>query len=295
MPAGFFERSFVWSKTVWNVLEHSAAYLALIATVKVLVVTVLLSLPLTLAPLIGALVTFAIYANDRLVDRAEDAQTRPARAAFVWQHRHALYVTGALAYGVGVALSALGGPLAFGLTLLPGVVWLLYAMEWLRVGATGFERLKELPVVSSILVSLAWSIPVVALPIAFAGAPLTPRAGVVFVYFVLTTFVSTEIANIRDIESDRASGIETLPTLLGVDWTRTVLYGVATLTLVLLGVGVTGGTIAPLTAAILSVGVLTLVAVLSLFGRLEDRADLTILAEASPLSVFVAIAIVTGL
>lgn len=275
------------SKRAWNALEYSSAYLALIASIKVFVVIFALSLPVTLAPLIGALVTFAVYANDRLLDLSDDAVSRPQRAAFVWRYQRVLYVTAAMAYGIAVALSTLGGPLAFGLTLLPGAVWLLYAIEWIRVGAIGFERLKEIPFVSSVLVATAWSVPVVLLPIAFADSPLTPRSGLLLVYFVLTTLVSTEMANVRDVESDRVSGVRTVPTVLGVKRTRTVLYGIATLTLAVLGYGAYSGYLTVLTVAILSAGVWTLAAGISLLGHVDDRQRLTIGAECSPIPVFV--------
>ncbi|MCU4719295.1 UbiA family prenyltransferase [Halapricum hydrolyticum] len=284
---GFAEWGLRHAKRAWSALEYSSAYLALIASIKVLVVIFALSLPVTLAPLIGALVTFAVYANDRLVDLSDDAVSRPQRAAFVWRYQRVLYVTAAMAYGIGVALSALGGPLAFGLTLLPGVVWLSYAIEWIRVGAVGFERLKEVPFVSSMLVAIAWSVPVVLLPMAFANAALTPRSGLLFSYFVLTTLVSTEIANVRDVESDRASGVRTVPTVLGVERTRTVLYGIATLTLAVLSYGAYSGYLTVPIAVILSAGVWTLVAAVSLLGHVGDRQGLTIGAECSPIPVFV--------
>ncbi|QSG04873.1 UbiA family prenyltransferase [Halapricum desulfuricans] len=283
------------SRRAWHVLEYSSVYLALIAALKVFVVIFVLSLPVTLAPLIGALVTFAVYANDRLVDLSDDTVLRPRRAAFVRRYRRILYVTAAMAYGIAVALSVLGGPLAFGLTLLPGVVWLSYAIEWIRVGGVGFERLKEVPFVSSVLVATAWSVPVVLLPIAFSDAQLTPAAVLLFVYFALTTLVSTEIANVRDVESDRASGVETVPTILGVERTRTVLYGFAALTVAVLGYGVSRSYLTLFEAAILSAGVLTLVAGISLLGRAEDRAALTVGAECSPVPVFVLLVVTSAL
>lgn len=276
---------------VWAVLEYSSAYLAFVAAVKVFIVTVLLSLPLSLAPLVGALVTFAVYANDRLVDLPEDRDYRPRRAAFVSRYRNVLYATAAVSYGIGVAVSALGGPLAFGLTLLPGVAWVLYAIEWLRIGTVGIQRLKEVPLVSSLLVAFAWSVPVVVLPVAFTEARLTPLAALVFVYFALTTLISTEMANIRDVESDRASGIRTVPTVFGVERTRTVLYAIGTLTLTVLGYGAYDGYLTGLTAAILAVGVFILVTVLALSSRLEDIQRLTVSAECSPIPVLALLAI----
>lgn len=266
-------------------LEYSSVYLALIAAAKVLIVIHLLSLEMSLAPLIGALVTFAVYANDRLVDTESDAVSNPRRTAFVRRYRSELYVGGALAYGIGVALSALGGPRAFLLTLFPGVVWVVYAVDWLYLDTTQFTRLKEIPIVNSTLVALAWALPVILLPLSFSKAPITPAVGILFVYFLLMTFINTEISNIRDLESDTDSGILTMPTVLGVVRTRAVLYGTTLLTVSVLGYGQLNGHLSGQGALALSAGIVALVAVLALMNRIENKRVLSIAAECTQLPV----------
>lgn len=274
-------------RDVWAVAEFSAAYLAVIAMAEVLLVMILLDLPLTPAPLVGGLITFAIYVNDRLVDLAADGRSNPQRTSFVRRHRQKLYVLGAIAYGLGAALAALGGPAAFGLAILPGVAWTAYAVDWVPTDAAPFERLKEIVVVNSVIVATAWALPVVLLPVAWAGAGITPLVAVAFAYLLLATFVNAEIANVRDVAADSEAGVATLPTTLGIKRTKLLLAGLTLLGLGLVAGGAGAGIVGSRAAAILATGYVALLGVVALVGRRVDHNTLTIAAECTRLPVFV--------
>lgn len=275
----------VWSRQIWGTLVFSSVYLAIIAMAEVLVVQYVLSLPLSPAPLVGGLVTFAIYANDRLIDTDTDVVSDPRRTAFVNRHRDLLYVLAAVAYGLGVAIAALGGPLAFGVTLFPGVAWIMYGIEWIPSPRLPFRRVKELLVVNSLLVAVAWSVPIVLVPLAFADGTLSPSALVVVVYFVLGTFVNAEIANTTDVASDKRNGVSTLPIALGIRRTTYVLY---TITLMMGSVPVLAalaGYLSFTTGTILAVGPLVLIVVLSRLNAVDDDNHIVVAAECTRLPV----------
>lgn len=290
-------RRFPWlyaaGQRIWNPLVYSSAYLAFIAVAEVFAVMFLLSLPLSLAPVVAGLITFTIYANDRLVDLDSDAASNPRRTAFVRRYRKLLYVFSVLSYGLAVALAALGGPLAFGLTLLPAIVWVGYAIDWIPKPFARIRRLKEIIVVNSMLVAGTWSLTIVFLPVAYANEPLTPAVGIAFMYFLLATFANTEIANVRDIESDTASGVATLPVVLGVDRTRWALYGVTLLTAGLLGYAIIADVLTGVEAAIFAVGLVCLLGVIGEVGRVESEKLLSLAAELTRLPVFVLLAVLT--
>jgi 4-hydroxybenzoate polyprenyltransferase len=275
--------------TAWRILEYSSAYLALVGAAEALIVTYLLSLSPSPAPAVIALVTFAVYANDRLVDLETDSTSSPRRMAFVDRHSEALYVLAAVSYGLAAALSALGGPLAFGITLLPGAAWLVYAIDWVDLSSVRFDRAKEIPVVSSLIVSGAWAMAVVLLPVAFADRVMTPAGGVLFVYFLLAAFVSAEVANVRDVESDARNGIATMVTFLGVARSRIALWAVSLIAATLPAVAAVRGIVTPATAAILALGIVPLFAVVALLGRAGDGGGLTIAAECTRVPAFVAL------
>jgi len=287
---GFVRWVLAHGERVWKPLVYSSAYLAVIAVAEVLLVRHLFGLPPSPAPIIVGLITFAVYANDRLVDLESDAVSDPHRTAFVRQYRGPLYVLAAIAYGLAVALSALGGPVAFALALLPGGAWVLYAIELRLAVDVPFWRLKERLFVNSLLVAVAWSLAVVGLPLAFAGRALSPSVGVVFAYFVLATFVNTEIANAGDVESDRTADVATLPVVLGVGRTRRVLYGIVLLAATALGYAVVDGHLTAVVAAVLSVGLVFLAGVVACLGRVKRETLLTVGAECTRLPVFALLA-----
>lgn len=278
-----------------DAMMYTSAYLAGIAVVEVVTVMIALSLPPSPAPLVIALVTFGVYAGDRIADVDTDEATAPAQAAFVRRHRTALSVASAVAYGLAVAISITGGPFALGITLLPGAVWILYVTDWAPTLGDRVKRLKDLLIVNSAVVALAWAIALLFLPLAFADAPLTPAGVVVFVYFFLDTFVNTEIPNVQDMEGDAAIGVSTMPVVFGVRRTRWALYGLDVFLIVFLTLAFFEGLlpVGVVVAVLVGLGYALLVA--ALVGRTDRHGRLSVAGEAKHLLVFaVLIALSTG-
>jgi len=282
------DRLTTYGELAGNALLYSSAYLAVIAAVEVAVVMLLLSVPPNPAPVVVGLVTFAVYANDRVADAEADAVSDPERAAFVRRHRDVLFVAAAVAYGLAVAVSALGGPVAFAVTLLPGALWVAYATDLAAGLGTRARRLKEVLVVNSAVVAVAWATTLTALPVAFADVAVTPATGVVFGYFLLRSFVDTEIPNVDDVAADRAVGVDTLPTVFGVSGTRRALYGVDLSTVVLVAWAASAGHLSVGVAAALGVGLCYSVGVTTLLGRVDADA-LSVASECEYLVVAAAL------
>ncbi len=278
------------AKHLWTVLLYSSAYLSAVTVVEVGIAMTVLSLPASPAPIIGGLITFAVYANDRITDVDDDAVDKPEQSAFVRRHRDVLYVGAAVAYGIGVALSALGGPLALALTLLPGAFWVLYADDWLPALSEHVRRLKDVFLVNTVVVALAWAVSLTYLPVAFAGSSVTPASALVFAYFFLRSFVDTELPNVRDRESDRAAGVRTLPVVLGVERTQFALYTVDLATAAVLAYAVAAGHLSMLVALALGVGLVYSLAVTSLLAHYADRDWLTLAPELEYVVVVLALA-----
>lgn len=273
------------SRQTWKALEYSSVYLALIAMAEVLIVSKLFSLPSSFAPIVAGLTTFAIYANDRIVDIEHDAASNPRRTAFIARYQRGLYALAALAYGVAVALSSLGGPAALAITLLPGITWALYALNVVSHLSTSIGRLKDILIVNSLLVAVAWSLTIVFLPLSFANTQFQAGVLLLFVYFVLGTFINTEISNLKDIESDTRAGVATLPVVLGVRRARQSLYIVALSMFLVLGYGGISGYYSISTVAILAAGVVSLIGVIGAIGRVKAEARLPIAAECTRLPI----------
>ncbi|MFO8116066.1 MAG: UbiA family prenyltransferase [Halorubrum sp.] len=296
-----------------------APFIALVAAVETLVATVLLGVQLTVAPLVVALVTFAVYGVDHVADADADAASTPHRALLARRYGDQLMTGAALAYGLAIALAVTGGPLALALTLLPGAFWVVYASDWipnlgravgaalaahvprtrltLGVGTSTTDgghrrvpRLKDVLVVNSIVVAIGWATALTFLPVVFAGETAGPVVAVVFAYFLLRSFVDAELPNVRDVEADAAVGVATLPVVVGVDRTRWVLYGVDLLVAGVVTAGAVAGLLAwPLVGA-LGLGLAASICVTALAGRVEDPALLGVAPDCSYLLVGVAVA-----
>lgn len=276
-------------ETAWNVFVYSSGYITTIALIEVSIAMALLGLAPNPAPVIVGLVTFAVYTNDRIADAETDALADPAQSAFVQRHEDVLFVAAAGAYGLAVMLAVTGGPVALSLTLLPGAFWLLYATNWLSGLTARLRRLKELLVVNTAVVALAWAVTVTFLPLAFADEPLSPAAGLVFGYFFLRDFTHTEIPNIPDRAGDAAIGVATLPVVYGLAGTRRALYLVQGLTVLLVGGAVVTGDVAPAVGIALGIALCYALVVTGLIGRCDRERLVPKLAEGEYPLTFVAL------
>ncbi|EMA57920.1 UbiA family prenyltransferase [Halorubrum kocurii] len=285
-------------------------FVAAIAAVETVIATVLLGVPLSPAPAVVGFVAFAVYTVDHVADAAADARSTPERARLARRYADQLMIAAAVAYGLAVALSTLAGPLALGAALLPGAFWIAYASDWLPnagrtvrslapddglAAAPRVPRLKDVPVVSSLVVAAGWALAVTLLPLAFADAVSpTPAVAVAFAYFLLRSFVDTELPNVRDVAADTAAGVTTLPIALGVAGTRRVLYGVDLATAATLTAATATGVLAPGIAAALGVGIAASLAVTALAGRVDDDAVLGVAPDCSYLVVAAALLLVAA-
>jgi len=264
---------------LWEVFVYSSLHIAVIAVIEVAIATILLGLEPNPALLVVGLVTFAVYANDRIADVETDAHSNPQQASFVRQHQNLLYLLGAVAYGLAVMLAVLGGVVALILTLLPGAFWVLYATSWLDGLSNTVNRLKEVILVNTAIVALAWTVTVTFLPIAFASGPAPLETGIVFVYFFLRDFVHTEVPNIPDRESDAKINVDTIPSAYGLFATRRALYIINLLTLVLISVAAVWGYFEPVYAAGLFLALGYSFGVTALIGRWDHEDALARLIE----------------
>lgn len=277
-----------WGR-VKDALLYSSAYLVFVAMGMVATVMLALSLPPSPAPIVVGLVTFAVYVGDRIADAETDAQTSPERSAFVSRYESVLSVLTALSYGLAVTIAITGGPLALAITLLPGAFWVLYASEWLPALGSQFKRLKEVFVVNSAVVAGAWTVAVVFLPLAFADAPFTPTAAVVFVYFFVDIFVNTEIPNVRDMEGDAEIGVSTLPVVFGVRRTRHVLYALDCFLVGFLAAAFLGGMLSVAIAAGTLLGLGYALVLAAYVGRTDRYGLLAIAGEVKHFLVFLVV------
>ncbi|SDF76353.1 4-hydroxybenzoate polyprenyltransferase [Halorubrum xinjiangense] len=268
-----------------------APFTAVVAAVEVAVVTVALGVPLSTAPVAVGLVAFAVYAADHVADAAGDAGSTPTRARVALRYGDQLMAAAAVSYGLAVALAVSAGPAALALVFVPGAVWIGYATDWLpaagerlaplgaRVGPLGevsLPRLKDVFLLNSAAVAIAWAVAAVAAPLAFAGVPIhpvaTPTVAPLFAYVAARSFVDVEVPNVRDVAVDAARGVATLPVAYGVTGTRRILFGVDAVAAGLLTAAAATGAASTTALVALAVGLAVSVTVTALVDRLGDAA-----------------------
>lgn len=253
--------------------------LAAVGASKVAVVSLLLSIPLNVAAGVAFLVTLAVYNHNKLTDLEEDAVNNPRDAAFFGSRKTLFTVLSAGAYVLALCLSALGGPTAFALTLFPGVLGVLYSSRWLPGG--GPDRLKDVLLVGTGAVALAWAVPLALLPSAIAGRGIGLGALVVLGFFFLRTVVAVELFNVRDVAGDRRNDVGTIPVVLGVGPTQYVLGGLNTGSFLLLAGGVYTGVLAT-SALAASVGLVYSAGIVALLGTRYSTERLCLASYVEP-------------
>lgn len=206
----------------WRVARHLSAVQTAVAAAKATFAMAVLSVSHVVVPVVAALMAFAVYTANDLTDGDEDAVNQPAKARFVARWRAEIAVASTLAGVTAIALATLhGGPLAGAVVLAPAVCGVVYSVPLLPFERP--RRVKDVLVANTALVAAAWAVPLAALPAILGdGVPLGPTIAVGGYLFV-RTFVSVEVFNARDVAGDRASGVATLPVVVGLARTRHVL------------------------------------------------------------------------
>jgi len=228
-------RQVVWQRCsrLWSLFVYTSLYITTVAVVETWLAARLLGFEANLALVIIGLVTFSVYMNDRIADVDTDSVSNPMQAEFIRRHRGPLFIVAAGAYGLAVMLAVLEGPAALLLTLLPGVFWVLYALNYFSFVSDSLNRLKQVMILNTMVVAVAWAATVTFLPVIVASEPLSLEVLPIFAYFLLRDFVHTEVPNIPDRFGDAQIGVSTLPSRYGLVVTRRALYVVNAVTFVL--------------------------------------------------------------
>ncbi|WP_396610540.1 UbiA family prenyltransferase [Haloferax sp. S1W] len=224
-------------KRLYAAVVHSSVFLGVATIGEIYVASSLAGIPPNAALLVGFLITVGIYNFDKLADLDADEANYAGRTAFVAAHPRLYAGLSALAIVVALGLSIQrGGIYGLGLTLFPGVVAVFYSLPLLPIPSA--DRLKDIFLVNTTVVALAWAVLVAFVPLAVAAGQSTYVVGalVAAVWFFIRSAISVEVHNVRDVEGDSENGVATLPTVVGVRRTQLILY-----TMELFSVGLIAG------------------------------------------------------
>lgn len=206
--------------------------------------------------------TALVYQLDRGLELSpEDRHNRPRYRAWIRAHRGYVRGTAWLCALVGAGMLPFLQPETVGMGMGLGMLGLLHVLPVFgrRQRLKSFWRLKPL------IISGAWALGGVLLPVVEAGYPLTPGVVALAAYRFIVVFVNTLLADWSDRAGDAQAGLRTVAT----EWPPSVLFGAAR--------GLLGGTLAVGVAVavgyglpLLLVDLLGVVGMLVLVQRVED-------------------------
>jgi 4-hydroxybenzoate polyprenyltransferase len=176
--------------------------------------------------LVLSLVVFSVYNLNRKTDQAEDALNHERRFSFTSRFERPLFAAALGAYTLATGIALVSGALfACGIVMIPLTCGILYSVPIFPKGAK-VRRLKEIPLVKNILVSLAWGATFAMVPVALSGLPPDTSTLLVFFFIFFWTFIASVLPDIRDMKGDAQVGVVTIPVLLGVTRSRILLTAI---------------------------------------------------------------------
>ncbi len=161
------------------------------------------------------LAVFSVYNLNKATDKTEDAINRPGAATkstsyYVIPSFIAMIASFIIAFAVNI--------FALLILMTPIVVGFFYSVKITHK----LPRLKEIVGAKSIFVAFTWSLSGAFLPLT-TGYADGYRIGLVFCYIFIQVIVNTILFDTLDIKGDAASGMKTVPIILGKNRTRRLL------------------------------------------------------------------------
>lgn len=211
------------SRQIKEFFLYSSLFLGCAATGMTYVSCFIQGLPFSTAT--GAvlfMVVFSVYNLNRKTDEAEDAINHASRFSFTRRFEKPLIFAAVMAYISAVIIAFLISPAASVVTMIPLISGILYSLPLLPRSYV-HRRLKEIPVMKNLIVSFAWGISFALIPALMSGEPAGPATIIVFAFIFCWTFIGSVLPDIRDRAGDAATGVTTIPVLIGVQYSRILL------------------------------------------------------------------------
>jgi 4-hydroxybenzoate polyprenyltransferase len=172
--------------------------------------------------LVMFLVVFSVYNLNRKTDEAEDALNHEHRFRITKKFERQFFIAALGAYLAALSIAALHGIIAFCVVLIPFISGIFYSVPLLPKWC-GYRRLKEIPLMKNIVVSMSWALSFSLVPVYLSRSSPDKASVIVFLFIFCWTFVASVLPDIRDRTGDSATGVATIPVLVGVEWSRGIL------------------------------------------------------------------------
>ena len=173
--------------------------------------------------LISFFLTLFVYNMNKITDTIEDTINQPE---IILRGKRFYLLSSFTALLLCMILSLMVGVSALIVVLTPLLASVAYSIKL----SDSTPKLKEIVGIKSIVVAVSWGLTGALLP---ACVQMIEPLKIVLIFFFISVqlFINTILCDIRDIEGDRVSGLRTIPIVLGLSKTRSLLLAVNSLIL----------------------------------------------------------------
>ena len=163
------------------------------------------------------------YNLDRIFDSY--VQEIPDRKAQVFFRQPCIWVL-LISAIVGTAVLLYNAPASVSYVSIAGIIPLVYGtplFPWKHKSNWKWYRLKDIPGSKAWIVGSVLTYAVIALPMAYVGANFNFAAAFLTLFMFVFIVTNSHVFDIRDVNSDLAKGVVTLPIIAGVKGTKIIL------------------------------------------------------------------------
>lgn len=169
--------------------------------------------------IVGAYI-FAMHLLNHFTDSFSTGIKYPARVDFYARFRRFLLTLGLLGIASALVIAYRLGPFTFILIFAMSVLGLVYRLQLFGKRRLGARRLMDIPGSKDVFLGLAWTAVIAILIVPASGSVFSPATGIAALFVFSLAFTRSLVYSIRDVQSDRMVGRETIPVLIGESRTR---------------------------------------------------------------------------
>ena len=179
------------------------------------------------------LLTYAIYSMDRLASMEEDRLSHPERTLFLQRNKWPFTVSVVLAFLGSLLLAVASGWVAMLIPIAPIAVIFYSGNLSQKVLGIRKPNLKQYFIIKDIAIASGWA-SLLLLTSFYLDRPMIGGQWLFLIPLLMKLFVMAVVYDFKDIHSDRRAGVQTLPVVMGEDYSKLVLHVLNTIATVLI-------------------------------------------------------------
>ncbi|MEN6623423.1 MAG: 4-hydroxy-3-methylbut-2-enyl diphosphate reductase [Smithella sp.] len=224
---GFFFNFWLWAiKTdIYSAIGAGCLSLACMQLQKI---------PIDLSHLaIASFFVYSMHVINRLISQTPGEFLGSFREETYLKHKKIYLLSAAVSLFLALLLALKDGLVSFSILSVISLTGVLYSMKILPPGWR-FQSLKDLPGSKNIFTATAWGVVTAVLPAINEECAINGELAVAFIFTFGVVFIRSAMSDILEIQSDKLIGRETIPVLIGKDYTKTVLKIISLIILIIL-------------------------------------------------------------